>query len=113
MTPLTFSVRRKGGAHLHFDNAYQAASAAARLAEDDPGAEFIFQAHIEVPQMTPGQERGHLRAACLSPKERSEIARIAAVARAAALSPERRSEIARAASLARWRGEPPPPEPAL
>jgi hypothetical protein len=107
---MTFSVRRKGGAHLHFENAARAISAAIRLAEDDPGAEFIFCAHSGVPDFTPAQERGLTRAAMLSPRERSEIASIAARARAASLTPERRSEIARIASLARWRGLPEPEE---
>jgi hypothetical protein len=106
MTPLSFSVRRKGGSqHLHYETAERAAFAAIRLAEGEPGTEFILTAHGEPPLMTDAEARGHARAAVLSPRERSEIARIAAVARAASLSPERRSEIARAASLARWRGE--------
>ena len=92
----------------------RAALAAIRLAEDDPGAEFILMAHADVPPMTTAQERGHARAAVLSPQERSAIARIAALARADSLTPERRSEIARTASLARWRGDPAPePGPPL
>ncbi len=49
------------------------------------------------------------RAAALSPEQRSEIARNAALARAEKLSPERRSEIAgiagRLGAQARWGGK--------
>jgi hypothetical protein len=106
MTPLTFSVQREDGPHFHFDNPDRAADALVRLMKGEPGVRFVAMAHGAPPVLTVAQERGHARAAGLSPRERSAIATIAAIARAESLTPERRSEIARNASLARWRGQP-------
>ena len=50
-----------------------------------------------------GLKGGKARARSLSAERKSEIARIATVARLKRLSPKRRSEIARHASSVRWK----------